>query len=162
MKRLVRTFLLAIVAVAMTAGVFGETRDAAAANRYEQWTVDSSGCYTYWDGFAYASAICPRTDGGYDFYAADAGQWAPTFSAGYMAGGSIWMIYGGTTYVIQPQQQSVEEQMFPDGLTVGGSRVGGTGDPMVDGLLFDSNQVGGKIWLDPTCAYRDNQYCYVY
>ena len=98
MGRITRIAILALALAAILGGTVGNANEAAAANGYEQWVLYPDGCFYLWDGFAYILGACPRTDGGFDFYAPSSGQWAYFGSTGYLSDGGFWVYYQGIYY----------------------------------------------------------------
>ena len=138
-----------MVGVAIGAGGL-LTAHTAGAESPPAWIPYPDGCAYFTDGQYSYEIACPRSDGGFDFYTPDGGEWVYSFSGGIDANGCavVWNNAG----------QSASTCVA----TIGGGGTGGlTGIPEIDSIVIDTNNQIIDTWLQPTCIEVAGDVCYV-
>jgi hypothetical protein len=162
MRRLIRAAVFTLVIAAIATGFFAETKTTSAANGYEQWVDFGDGCAYYWDGYGYTWSGCARTDGGFDFYVANYGQWSYFFTTIPDTAGGVYTYYEGVWYYTPPAS-SAFDTWYPDMSVIGGWTWGNSsGKQIANAITSDSNTRVIDNVLSPNCAEEYAGVCYVW
>ena len=141
---------------ALTTGIAagaGLAAHTAGAESNAVWLVYDDGCIYLTDGQYNYESACPRSDGAFDFYLPDSGQWVYAFS------GTVDQ-YGCA--VVWNNAGSVNSSCFQDWVdSASGSGNILTGNPVIDSILIDTNNEIVDTWLEPNCVEVVGDVCYV-
>ena len=105
-----------VIAAALLLGILSGGGSASAAGAAGLYGPFDDGCYYSWDGSAYILGLCPRTDGEFNVYVPQGGQW--------VYGGQVYFYSVGGYTLVTPDGTSttVHENgtywiTYPDGST---------------------------------------------
>jgi len=161
MERITRIAILALALAAILGGIVGNANEAAAANGYEQWVMDSEGrCLLFWDGYNYTLAGCPGSHGGVDAYYWGGTQWVYLFSSGPLSDGGTWFYYQGITYYDTVSNTFVNG-IYPTQATLGAATWEGLTNNAVANQFFIGARTDGGTWTTPTCIYTYQGICVI-
>ncbi len=157
-RRMIQCLMLMTAMIA--AFGFGNGDRTASASDGIYWAVNqSTGCLYFGDGTVSYVSACPRSDGWYDIYEADSGQWIYR-GLGYWDVNSCFSFWDGGD-VSYTSCSSVAQQSAPTYYaTIGGTGYS-TGNATVDAINNAYNNYIVNTWLQPSCAYVSGDTCYV-
>ena len=158
MGRLTRIAVLALIITAVVGGALRGTKDAA-ANGQAQWVGYPDGCYYLSDGYDFVLGACPRLDGGFNYYAPSAGQWAYVGSFGYLSDGGTWVYYQGIYYY--DTVSGYVNGVYPTVATGGNMTWEGLTNNPVANQFFIGARTDGGTWTTPTCIYTYQGICVI-
>lgn len=174
---------LVLMTALLLAFVFGKSAPPASASDGLYWGVnESTGCLYLGDGTVSYIAACPRSDGWFDMYEANSGQWVYR-GLGYWDANSCFSFWDGgdIVYTSCPgatQQDATttstmggDSVLYPD-VTITNSTVGtgyatiggsgySTGNATIDAINNAYTYYNNSIWLQPSCVYIEGDTCYV-